>query len=63
MYREEEKKMNLNLTLKNEQKKQVNFELYESTHATLKELSKKYDVSIQNLVIHAINNVIEALTK
>lgn len=53
--------MNLNLTLKNEQKKQVNFELYESTHATLKELSKKYNVSIQNLVIHAINNAIEDL--
>lgn len=56
--------MNLNLKLQAEKnKKQVNFELYESTHNTLKALAKTYNVSIQNLVIHSINNTIDELTK
>ena len=56
--------MNLNLKLQAEKtKKQVNFELYESTHNALKALAKTYNVSIQNLVIHSINNTIDELTK
>lgn len=55
--------MNLNLFIKDDEKTQINFQIYKSTHEELKALSKKYNTSITNLIIHAINTTIDELNK
>lgn len=55
--------MNLNLKIQIDQpKKIINIEMYESTHAQLKECAARAGTTMQNLVIHSINNTIDELT-
>lgn len=51
--------MKLNLDIKKEEKVMLGTPVYVSTHAILKQWSDVYNVSINDLVRHAINNMID----
>lgn len=53
--------MKLNLKKKEEQKSKISLHVYNSDMETLKILSASTGVSLQNLIRHAINNMLDEL--